>query len=127
MSGVAILNRKELDNMALKHQANVDLLGSMPDVSQFWDRLTMEFRRAKTMEKTLSLILLKVSKGIGSAKNPDTQEELQGVRAGFGVSFEIHIYPEDVVSSHEMEDLVKSLIPEQQGWDAPIPALAEKA
>lgn len=164
-------------NMALKHQANVDLLGSMPDASQFWDRLTMEFRRAKTMEKTLSLILLKVSKGTGSAKNRDTaavgsacakamsrrlrptdsifrlspdlfgvvlpetdsvngkrvavrlQEELQGVRAGFGVSFEIHIYnyPEDVVSSHEMEDLVKSLMPEQQGWDAPIPALAEKA
>src|SRR5215467_13653633 len=49
-------------NIALKHQANVDLLGSMPDANQFWDRLTMEFRRAKTMQKTLSLVLLKVNK-----------------------------------------------------------------
>ena len=159
-------------NVALKHQANVDLLGSMPDASQFWDRLTMEFRRAKTMQKTLSLILLKVGKG---AKNPDMsavgsacakamsrrlrptdsifrlapelfgvvlpetdsvngkqvsirlQQELQGAQAGFGVSFEVTVYnyPEDVVSSHEMEDLVKSLLPEQQGWDATVPALAK--
>jgi GGDEF domain-containing protein len=159
-------------NVALKHQANVDLLGSMPDASQFWDRLTMEFRRAKTMQKTLSLILLKVGKG---AKNPDMsavgsacakamsrrlrptdsifrlapelfgvvlpetdsvngkqvsirlQQELQGAQAGFGVSFEVNVYnyPEDVVSSHEMEDLVKSLMPEQQGWDATVPALSK--
>lgn len=162
-------------NVALKHQANVDLLGSMPDASQFWDSLTMEFRRAKTMQKTLSLILLKINKGAGTAKNPDTaaigsacakamsrrlrptdsifrlspdlfgvvlpetdslngkrisirvQEELQGPQAGFGVSFEVSIYnyPEDVVSSHEMEDLVKSLMPERQGWGATVPALAE--
>src|SRR6266436_10352812 len=37
-------------NVALKHQANIDLLGSMPDASQFCDRLTMEFRRSKTMQ-----------------------------------------------------------------------------
>jgi len=159
-------------NVALKHQANVDLLGSMPDASQFWDRLTMEFRRAKTMQKTLSLILLKVGKG---TKNPDMsavgsacakamsrrlrptdsifrlapelfgvvlpetdsvngkqvsirlQQELQGAQAGFGVSFEVTVYnyPEDVVSSHEMEDLVKSLMPEQQGWDATVQAVAK--
>ena len=159
-------------NVALKHQANVDLLGSMPDASQFWDRLTMEFRRAKTMQKTLSLILLKTSKGTGTAKNPDIaavgsacakamsrrlrptdsifrlspdlfgvvlpetdslngkrvsirlQEELQGAQAGFGVSFEVNVYnyPDDVVSSHEMEDLVKSLMPEQQGWVTTVPA-----
>lgn len=162
-------------NVALKHQASVDLLGSMPDASQFWDRLTMEFRRAKTMQKTLSLILLKINKGAGGAKNPDAaavgsacakamtrrlrptdsifrlspdlfgvvlpetdsmngkrvavrlQEELQGASAGFGVLFEINVYnyPEDVVSSHEMENLAKSLMPEQQGWGAAVPALAE--
>ncbi len=162
-------------NVALKHQANVDLLGSMPDASQFWDRLTMEFRRAKAMQKTLSLILLKVGKGTLAAKNPDMsavrsacakamsrrlrptdsifrlsaelfgvvlpetdsvngkqvsirlQQELQGAQAGFGVAFEVSVYnyPEDVVSSHEMEDLVKSLMPEQQGWGASVPALAE--
>src|SRR5260370_18628694 len=144
----------------------MDLLGSMPDASQFWDRLTMEFRRAKTMQKTLSLILLKTSKGAGTAKNPDTaavgsacakamsrrlrptdsifrlspdlfgvvlpeidslngrrvsirlQEELQGVQAGFGVSFEVNVYnfPDDVVSSHQMEDLLKTLMPLPQGW-----------
>jgi GGDEF domain-containing protein len=161
-------------NIALKHQANVDLLGSMPDANQFWDRLTMEFRRAKTMQKTLSLVLLKVNKA-ASGKNPDMtavggacakalsrrlrpsdsifhlsqdlfsvvlpetdatngkrvavrlQDELQNARAAFGVVFELSVYnyPEDVVSAHEMEDLVKSLLPEQQPWSVGVPALAE--
>jgi GGDEF domain-containing protein len=162
-------------NIALKHQANMDLLGSMPDANQFWDRLTMEFRRAKTMQKTLSLVLLKVNRGTGNGKNADMtavcsatakamsrrlrptdsifrlspdlfgvvlpetdsvngkrvavrlQEELQNARAAFGVVFELNVYnyPDDVVSAHEMEDLVKSLLPEQQqAWDASIPALA---
>ena len=56
------------------------------------------------------------------------QQELQGAQAGFGVSFEVTVYnyPDDVVSSHEMEDLVKSLMPEQQTWSvAAAPALAE--
>ncbi len=162
-------------NVALKHQANMDLLGSMPDANQFWDRLTMEFRRSKTMQKTLSLVLLKVNKGTGNGKNPDMsavgsacakamarrlrptdsifrlspdlfgvvlpetdsmngkrvavrlQEELQNARTAFGVIFELNVYnyPEDVVSAHEMEDLVKSLLPEQQAWNAGVPALAE--
>ena len=161
-------------NIALKHQANVDLLGSMPDASQFWDRLTMEFRRAKTMQKTLSLVLLKVAPANG-AKKPDMtavcsatakgmsrrlrptdsifrlapelfgvvlpeadvtngkrvaarlQEEMQGARTAFNVTYELNVYnyPEDVVSAHEMEDLVKSLMPEQPGWDVAVPALAE--
>ncbi|PYT98593.1 MAG: hypothetical protein DMG34_21505, partial [Acidobacteria bacterium] len=160
-------------NVALKHQANMDLLGSMPDANQFWDRLTMEFRRSKTMQKTLSLVLLKVNKGNGKSPDmsavgsacakamarrlrptdsifrlspdlfgvvlPETdsmngkrvavrlQEELQNARTAFGVIFELNVYnyPEDVVSAHEMEDLVKSLLPEQQTWDAGVPALAE--
>ena len=132
----------------------------------------MEFRRAMTMQKTLSMVLLKVNKG---AKNPDmaavcsaTAKALsrrlrpsdsifrlspevfsvvspetdamngkrrRGTVAGgtaecahaFGVAFDLNVYnyPEDVVSAHEMEDLVKSLLPEQQGWDAGVPALAE--
>jgi GGDEF domain-containing protein len=161
-------------NIALKHQANVDLLGSMPDASQFWDRLSMEFRRAKTMQKTLSLVLLKVNpkgakpdmtavcsaaaKGMSRRLRPTDsifrlagelfvvvlpetdsmngkrvavrlQDELQAARAAFNVAFELSVYnyPEDVVSAHEMEDLVKSLMPEQPGWDVscPAPALAE--
>jgi GGDEF domain-containing protein len=160
-------------NIALKHQANVDLLGSMPDASQFWDRLTMEFRRAKTMQKTLSLVLLKVNAPNGKKPDmtavcsatakamsrrlrptdsifrlapelfgvvlPETdsmngkrvavrlQEELQGARSAFGVAFDLSVYnyPEDVMSAHEMEDLVKSRMPEQPGWDVAVPALAE--
>src|SRR2546430_9633744 len=46
-------------NVTLQHQASVDLLHSMPDQNYFWDRLTMEFRRAMTMQKTLSLLLVK--------------------------------------------------------------------
>ena len=162
-------------NLALKHQANLDLLGSMPDANQFWDRLTMEFRRAKTMEKTLSLLLVKVNKGTGKPKNPDAaavgsacakamsrrlrptdsifrlspdifgvvlpetdamngkrvtvrlQDELQSTRTAFGVEFELSVYnyPDDVGSAHEMEDLVKSMLPEQQEWMAGLPALAK--
>jgi hypothetical protein len=43
------------------------------------------------------------------------------------VIFELNVYnyPEDVVSAHEMEDLVKSLLPERQTWEAGVPALAE--
>ena len=159
-------------NIALRHQANVDLLGSMPDVSQFYDRLTMEFRRAKTLEKTLSLVLLKwsvvagrqpdvtavasaVAKGMSRRLRPTDsifrlspelfgvvlpetdsingkriavrlEEELQAARAAFQVSFEPSVfnYPQDVVSAHQLEDLVKSLMPEEAGWDArePVPA-----
>ena len=162
-------------NLALKHQANLDLLGSMPDANQFWDRLTMEFRRAKTMQKTLSLLLVKVNKGTGKPKNSDAaalgsacakamsrrlrptdsifrlspdifgvvlpetdamngkrvavrlQDELQNTRAAFSVEFELNVfnYPEDVVSAHEMEDLVKSMLPEEQEWMAGLPALVK--
>ena len=54
------------------------------------------------------------------------QEELTGARAAFSVTFDLSVYnyPEDVVSAHEMEDLVKSLMPEQAGWDLPAPAAA---
>jgi GGDEF domain-containing protein len=55
------------------------------------------------------------------------QQELQTAQAAFGVAFELNVYnyPEDVVSAHEMEDLVKSLLPEQQPWSAGAPVLAE--
>src|SRR5262249_50382420 len=138
-----------------------------------WDRLTMEFRRAKTMQKTLSLVLLKVNPAKGTKPDmtavcsaaakgmsrrlrptdsifrlapelfgvvlPETdqvngrrvavrlQEEMQGARAAFNVAFDLSVYnyPEDVVSAHEMEDLVKSLMPEQPAWADGVPALAE--
>jgi len=159
-------------NVTLQHQASVDLLHSMPDQNHFWDRLTMEFRRAMAIQKNLSLLLVK-GKAAGSARPsedadgawsdaakamsrklrptdsiyrlstdifalvlPETdglnakriavrlQEELQDVRTKYGKAFEItaHNYPQDVQSAHELEDIVKSLLPEQEEWEAPAPA-----
>src|SRR5712671_269796 len=58
-------------NVTLQHQASVDLLHTMPDQNHFWDRLTMEFRRAMTMQKTLSLLLVKAKPANASAKNSE--------------------------------------------------------
>jgi len=51
------------------------------------------------------------------------QEELQDVRAKHGKAFDItaHNYPEHVRSEHELEDIVKSLLPEQEEWNAQVP------
>ena len=156
-------------NVALQIQASADLLKSMPDQNYFWDRLSMEFRRALTMEKTLSLVICRVKRGPRNAVNdpnaalsgavkamsrklrpgdsiyrltedmfgivlPETdtlnakrvavrlQEELQGVRAHFNCSFELsaHNYPEHVKSSHELEDIVKSMFPEEAQMPAAV-------
>ena len=49
------------------------------------------------------------------------QDELQSIRAKHGKAFDIttHNYPEHVGSAHELEDIVKSLLPEQQEWETP--------
>jgi diguanylate cyclase (GGDEF)-like protein len=162
-------------NVTLQHQASVDLLQTMPDKNHFWDRLTMEFRRAMTMQKTLSLLLVKAKPVSTSAKDdaaseawsdaakamsrklrptdsvyrlatdtfalvlPETgvlnakrvavrlQEELQTVRAKHNVTFDItaHNYPEHAKSAHELEDIVKSLLPAQDEWASPV--LVEKS
>lgn len=163
-------------NVTLQHQASVDLLQTMPDQNHFWDRLTMEYRRAMTMQKTLSILLVKAKPAGASSKEvkendatseawseaakamsrklrpsdsiyrlatdtfalvlPGTdvlnakrvavrlQEELQTVRAKHNVSFDItaHNYPEHVQSAHELEDIVKSLLPEQDEFKASAPA-----
>jgi len=155
-------------NVALQIQASNDLLKSMPDLNHFWDRLTMEFRRARSMEKNLSLVLVKVKTGARTPGNdqnaslsdaakamarrlrpsdsmyrlsdslfgivlPETdtlnskriavrfQEELQGVRAHYGCSFDLsaHNYPDHVESEHELEDIVKSLLSDSETWPAP--------
>jgi GGDEF domain-containing protein len=161
-------------NISLQHQASVDLLHSMPDQNHFWDRLTMEFRRAMSMQKTLSLLLVKakaagpprpnqdddaawsdvakvmsrklrptdsiyrLSTDIFALVLPETdslnakriavrlQEELQDIRTKYGKAFDItaHNYPQDVQSAHELEDIVKSLLPEQEEWEATAPAPA---
>ena len=158
-------------NVALQIQASADLLNSMPDQNHFWDRLSMEFRRALTMEKNMSLVLAKANansratvkdeKGAFSdaakamAKRlrptdsiyhladdlfaivlPETdtlnakrialrlQEGLQDVRAKYGLTFDLsaYNYPEHVKSSHELEDIVKSLLPEEKEWEVSVEA-----
>lgn len=51
-------------------------------------------------------------------------EEFESVRAQHGSSFDLaaHNYPDHVKSSHELEDIVKSMLPEQEGWDIPAEA-----
>ncbi len=157
-------------NLELKHQSSVDVLKSMPDINHFWDRLTMEFRRAMTMNNTLSLLLIKAKTEKNSSNTQDgtdawgdaakaisrklrpndsiyrlsadlfgvvlpgtdtlnakriafrLQEELQDVRAKHGASFEItaHNCPEHVSSAHELEEIVKGLLPENEEWTVPV-------
>ena len=47
-------------NLELRHQADVDLLHSIPGMGHFQDRLTMECRRASNMQRPLSLVVVKV-------------------------------------------------------------------
>jgi len=161
-------------NVALQVQASADMLKSMPDQNHFWDRLTMDFRRALTMEKTMSLVLVKAKPGPRASLNdqkaalseaakamskklrptdsiyrlsddlfgivlPETdtlnakrvalrlQEELQAVRARYGTAFDLsaHNYPDHVKSSHELEDIVKSALPEKEEWDIPAEVTAD--
>jgi GGDEF domain-containing protein len=156
-------------NITLQIQASTDLLRTMPDQNHFWDRLSMEFRRAHSMEKTMSLVLAKASansqvagkdqqaaysdaaKAMARRLRPtdsiyrladglfgivlpgtDTlnakriavrlQEGLQDVRAKYGLTFDLsaYNYPDHVKSSHELEDIVKSLLPEEKEWEAPV-------
>ena len=156
-------------NIELRVQASADLLQTMPDINHFWDRLTMEFRRAMTMQHSLTLVLVK-AKGVASGQADNTsalgdaakamsrklrptdsiyrlapelfalvlpetdtlsakriavrlQEELQTVRAKHGGTFDtsVHNYPEHVQSSHELEDIVKSMLAAKEEYAAPVP------
>ncbi len=63
---------EELDrNLELRNQANLDLLHTIPDLGHFQDRLAMEFRRASSMQQTLSLIVVKTKL---LRAQPDTNE-----------------------------------------------------
>ena len=154
-------------NIQIRQQASVDVLHSMPGQDHFWDRLTMEHRRAMTMNTSLSLLLAHAKRGPndkdpqkreaawGDAAKaisgklrptdslynlspelfavvlPETdslnakrvavrlQEALQDVRAKYGFSADItvHNFPENVRSSHELEDIVKSLLPTIERWE----------
>ena len=56
------------------------------------------------------------------------QEELQSVKNKYGSTFEtsVHNYPEHAQSAHEMEDIVKSLLPVKEEYVAGVPAPVAK-
>ena len=58
----------------------LDLLQSMPDQNYFWDRLTMEFRRVMSMQKTLSLLLVKAKSTSGPGKKDEANSAAWGYR-----------------------------------------------
>ena len=58
-------------NIKLRDQANVELLHSLPDLNRFQDCVAMEYRRAASLEGTLSLLLVKVKLSRGE---PDSHE-----------------------------------------------------
>jgi len=63
---------EEMDrNMELRLQASADLLHTMPNIDYFWDRLTMEYRRAMTMERQLSLLLVKAKSRPNATQETD--------------------------------------------------------
>jgi len=46
--------------MQIRHEANAELLESLPGISHFQDRLTMEFRRASHTQHSLSLLAVQL-------------------------------------------------------------------
>ena len=85
-------------NVEMRHQASVDLLQSMPDINHFWDRLTMEFRRAAATEKTLSLLLVKAKAGQGAEKASGRFRGVGRHRQGFVAKTAAHGF--DLPSDH---------------------------
>ena len=46
--------------MQIRHEASAELLESLPGISHFQDRLTMEFRRASNAQQSLSLLVVQL-------------------------------------------------------------------
>ena len=59
-------------NVEIRLQASADLLHTMPDLNHFWDRLTMEYRRAMSLQKNLSLLLVKAKAAPGAGDADQT-------------------------------------------------------
>lgn len=63
-------------NTELRNQSNIDLLDVLGDVSRFHDQLAMEFPRAVTMRKPLSLLGVKVKVARNLAGETETSAAL---------------------------------------------------
>jgi hypothetical protein len=59
-------------NVELQNQGNDDLLHTIPDLNHFQDRLAMDYRRAATMKRTLSVLVVKI---VFTRNSGDSNEE----------------------------------------------------
>lgn len=63
-------------NLELRNQGNADLLHTIPDLHHFQDRLVMEHRRAVSLQRTLSLLVVKVKLSSGLLGTNDERTAL---------------------------------------------------
>jgi GGDEF domain-containing protein len=153
-------------NDDLRDQANAALLRGLPDLSHFHDQLAMEFRRASSTQRPLSIAVVKVNltSAVSGAKDkanslgegvkamarnirqshsmyqlgdgifgivmPNTDLatanslslQIEGTLKAIGGSnrFTAEIttrnYPEQVESSHELEQVVSEMLPTKSSW-----------
>jgi hypothetical protein len=64
-------------NIELQNQGNADLLHTIPDLNHFQDRLAMDYRRAATMKRTLSVLVVKIL-FTGSSTDPNSEKAALG-------------------------------------------------
>jgi hypothetical protein len=64
-------------NVELQNQGNADLLHTIPDLNHFQDRLAMDYRRAATMKRTLSVLVVKIV-FTGNSDDPNQQKAALG-------------------------------------------------
>src|SRR5258707_2158430 len=57
-------------NIEVRLQASADLLHTMPDINHFSDRITMEVRHAMTLQRNLTLRLVKTQPGAAPQADP---------------------------------------------------------
>jgi len=71
-------------NIELRHQADADLLHTIPDLNHFQDRLAMEYRRASAMERALSLLAVKVAVSPGLDDEKESTSMVAAVARAIG-------------------------------------------
>jgi len=64
-------------NVELRREASADLLKTLPGLSSFHDRVAMEYRRAASMQRPLSLVMI-------SLKPADNLSDKSEITAAFG-------------------------------------------
>ena len=68
-------------NVELQNRGNADLLHTIPDLNHFQDRLAMDYRRAATMQRTLSVLVVEIVFTRDSADANETAARGDAARA----------------------------------------------